>query len=348
MSKNINNHLLSKTVLNKSSQRNLSLDDTPNLSKRDFMTRGSILIACGGLVTFAPSSSSSSAVGLFTVARIPLRPTISILVNPIGFNGERIDPITKGYNLGGGYRHYKPSLMCFMQFDSDASPFGEGGVNGYSYAMGDPVLFIDPTGRSISTSEALRYTFAYLINGITLVAGVAMANPALIVAAVAGMTGTTLSLVASTQEEGTLQDVLNYAGLACSVVSAIANLRSATNKLSTIKKAASTVDKVKGVWKVANESISMTATGLTVAGTVSDNDEVKRVAACIGIAASISKVICNFEAYGLKAKPLHPKTRYNNPSSTLGLLADFKEQTRCADIIVAGLDIDKKIRNGYY
>ncbi|KXO12558.1 hypothetical protein AKG98_3752 [Moritella sp. JT01] len=346
MSKNINNHLLSKMVLKKSSQRNISLDDTPNLSKRNFMARGSILIACGGLVNFYPSSSS--AVGLFTVTRIPLRPTISILVNPIGFNGERIDPITKGYNLGGGYRHYRPSLMCFMQFDSDASPFGEGGVNGYSYAMGDPVLFIDPTGRSISLSEALRYTFAYIINGLTLVAGVVTANPLLVVGAIAGIAGTTFSLAAATQEEGTLKDTLNYVGLACSVVSAIANLGAATQALSSISNTASTVKKMQGVWKVVNESISVTAATLTVVGTASDNDGIKQAGAIVGIVGSISKVGCNFKAKGLKPKSRQPKTKLGNRSRKLGFMGDVKELTRGADIIVAGLDIDKKIRNGYY
>ncbi len=71
-----------------------------------------------------------------------------LLLEAIGFNGERIDPATGLYHLGQGYRTYNPALKRFHQFDSDASPFGRGGVNGYLYCFSNPVTFYDPTGRS--------------------------------------------------------------------------------------------------------------------------------------------------------------------------------------------------------
>ncbi|MFM5219612.1 RHS repeat-associated core domain-containing protein [Aeromonas hydrophila] len=64
----------------------------------------------------------------------------------IGFNGERLDPITGLYHLGLGYRAYNPGVMRFHAADS-LSPFGAGGVNSYAYCLGDPINLVDPTGH---------------------------------------------------------------------------------------------------------------------------------------------------------------------------------------------------------
>jgi RHS repeat-associated protein len=71
------------------------------------------------------------------VARLPGLP---------GFNGEQPDWVTGHYLLGNGYRAYNPTLMRFNSPDS-LSPFGEGGLNGYAYCVGDPVNRSDPTGH---------------------------------------------------------------------------------------------------------------------------------------------------------------------------------------------------------
>ena len=63
-----------------------------------------------------------------------------------GFDGERLDPVLGGYHLGNGYRMFSPGLMRFYSPDS-LSPFGEGGMNAYAYAKGDPVNLHDPTGH---------------------------------------------------------------------------------------------------------------------------------------------------------------------------------------------------------
>lgn len=62
------------------------------------------------------------------------------------FNGERPDPVTGHYLLGNGYRAYNPVLMRFNSPDS-LSPFAEGGVNAYSYCLGDPVNRQDRDGH---------------------------------------------------------------------------------------------------------------------------------------------------------------------------------------------------------
>lgn len=69
------------------------------------------------------------------------------LVSLLGFNGERVDPVTGHYLLGNGYRAFNPVLMRFNSPDS-WSPFGMGGLNAYSYCKGQPLLHVDPTGRS--------------------------------------------------------------------------------------------------------------------------------------------------------------------------------------------------------
>lgn len=74
------------------------------------------------------------------------RPADGGLFSLAGFNGEQLDPVTGLYLLGNGYRAYSPTLMRFLAPDS-MSPFGAGGLNAYSYCLGDPVNRVDPTGH---------------------------------------------------------------------------------------------------------------------------------------------------------------------------------------------------------
>ncbi len=64
----------------------------------------------------------------------------------LGFNGERVDPVSGTYHLGNGYRAYSPVLMRFNCPDS-LSPFGAGGINPYAYCAGDPINHTDPSGH---------------------------------------------------------------------------------------------------------------------------------------------------------------------------------------------------------
>lgn len=63
-----------------------------------------------------------------------------------GFNGERVDPVSGITHLGMGYRDYNPVLKRFHCPD-DWSPFGQGGINAYSYCAGDPINRADPSGH---------------------------------------------------------------------------------------------------------------------------------------------------------------------------------------------------------
>ena len=82
-------------------------------------------------ITYCPYGYPSAASGLLSL---------------LGFNGERPDPVTGHYLLGNGYRAFNPVLMRFNSPDS-FSPFGEAGINQYSYCLGDPVNRSDPSGH---------------------------------------------------------------------------------------------------------------------------------------------------------------------------------------------------------
>lgn len=74
------------------------------------------------------------------------RPADSGLSSLLGFNGERRDSATGYYLLGNGYRAFNPVLMRFNSPDS-WSPFGDGGLNPYTYCLGDPLNKSDETGH---------------------------------------------------------------------------------------------------------------------------------------------------------------------------------------------------------
>lgn len=65
----------------------------------------------------------------------------------LGFNGELRDSRNGWYLLGNGYRAYNPGVMRFHSPDG-LSPFGAGGINPYTYCLGNPIALRDPTGAS--------------------------------------------------------------------------------------------------------------------------------------------------------------------------------------------------------
>ena len=77
------------------------------------------------------------------------------LTSLLGFNGERPDPVTGHYLLGNGYRAFNPVLMRFNSPDS-WSPFGEGGLNCYSYCFGDPINLSDQNGHAPIPPKAIQ------------------------------------------------------------------------------------------------------------------------------------------------------------------------------------------------
>lgn len=76
----------------------------------------------------------------------------------VGFNGQ-LRERPGWYQLGNGHRIYNPILRRFHSPDR-MSPFERGGLNAYSYCLGDPVNLIDPTGQS---SEFLDFSSAWTV-----------------------------------------------------------------------------------------------------------------------------------------------------------------------------------------
>lgn len=79
----------------------------------------------------------------------------------LGFNGEHLDPATKLYFLGNGYRAFNSSLMRFHSPD-DESPFGAGGLNAMAYCLGDPVNRTDPSGHNSMITSLAKFILARL------------------------------------------------------------------------------------------------------------------------------------------------------------------------------------------
>lgn len=69
------------------------------------------------------------------------------LTSLLAFNGEVLEQDSGWYLLGRGYRAYNPGLMRFQSPDS-LSPFGSGGLNPYTYCLGNPIALRDPTGHA--------------------------------------------------------------------------------------------------------------------------------------------------------------------------------------------------------
>ena len=86
------------------------------------------------------------------------------LISLLGFNGERLDSVTDHYLLGNGYRAFNPVLMRFNSPDS-LSPFGKGGLNPYTYCLGDPINFHDPSGN-IALPKPLAKAFKKFLSTI--------------------------------------------------------------------------------------------------------------------------------------------------------------------------------------
>lgn len=114
-----------------------------------------------------------------------------------GFNGERIDPVSRTYHLGNGYRAYNPVLMRFNAPDS-MSPFGAGGINPYAYCAGDPINHTDPsghigTGQTIGLGLGILFAMgglmAIITGGSSIAAASAIASALSSVADVTGVGG---------------------------------------------------------------------------------------------------------------------------------------------------------------
>ena len=91
--------------------------------------------------------------------------TTGVKTSGFGFNGERTDGKTGYQFLGQGYRAYNPALGRFMQYDVH-SPFGKGGINGYTFAENNPIMKFDPAGESAASYTVMGIGILLAIIGI--------------------------------------------------------------------------------------------------------------------------------------------------------------------------------------
>ncbi|OTA15177.1 YD repeat [Xenorhabdus vietnamensis] len=110
---------------------------------------------------------------------------------PVGFNGQRADPVSGMYHLGNGYRTYNPVLRRFNSPDS-FSPFGAGGINPYAYCLNDPINRLDPTGHISSQAIAGIAMGVIGLLATIFTAGAAIAAAGGVMAAVAAASTTSL------------------------------------------------------------------------------------------------------------------------------------------------------------
>lgn len=89
----------------------------------------------------------------------------------LGFNGE-LRERPGWYHLGKGHRVYNPVLGRFHSPDP-LSPFDKGGLNPYTYCLGDPINHTDPTGNIaefLHIAALVGYGLALFHGGISLLA----------------------------------------------------------------------------------------------------------------------------------------------------------------------------------
>jgi RHS repeat-associated protein len=214
----------------------------------------------------------------------------SILKNIIGFNGERHDPATDLYHLGNGLRAYSPRLMRFYSADS-ISPFGAGGINSYTYCLGDPLNRIDHTGH-LSVSAwigiglgVLGLLISIATLGMGIAAGVSMmtTGTALAIAgSTFGIASAVTGIVSAALEESNPQasSALGWASMGFGIggfVTGIGASRLAATTALRVGNAGASAARVPQHGGLFGVSLVGTAvgTGVTVAGEVLDSDELR-------------------------------------------------------------------------
>lgn len=142
----------------------------------------------------------------------------------IGFNGERVDPVSRTYHLGNGYRAYNPALMRFNAPDN-LSPFGPGGINSYAYCSGDPINHADPSGHmSISAGVGIGVGILGILGGaFALLTGGASIGVAGAIAAAIGLAadGTGIASAATEESDPQASATLGWVSLGLGIASGV-------------------------------------------------------------------------------------------------------------------------------
>ncbi|WP_125830733.1 RHS repeat domain-containing protein [Pseudomonas sp. v388] len=177
------------------------------------------------------------------------------LLTLLGFNGELRDAQSGWYLLGKGYRAYNPVLMRFHSPDA-LSPFGAGGLNPYTYCLGNPIALRDPTGNAAVgyTGRERRPDEGAVPN---LSGGGGGAQAFAWIAVAAGVVATLIgvgSILASAGHSFPFSDALIKAGVVSETAGAATYIATAATGVSTAASTAYAIDP-------ENEAAGMVALG---------------------------------------------------------------------------------------
>ncbi|PKQ80138.1 RHS repeat-associated core domain-containing protein [Aeromonas sobria] len=185
--------------------------------------------------------TSAVAVGISllpTSVRLAMAQSMTVIPLHLGFNGEWLDPVLKGYHLGQGYRIYQPKLMRFNAPDS-LSPFNGGMHNAYVYCQNDPINFTDPSGH-LNISKILFGTFGMIagIVGIALAAptgGSSLLLAAGIIGSVASITSGALQLASGIIDDGDISRKLDIATIPFDIIGVVSGGYSAFKSVQNLR-----------------------------------------------------------------------------------------------------------------
>ena len=182
----------------------------------------------------------ASVVGLNTLSEnikrqsyTPYGDYTNVNMFALGYNGERRDPVTGVNHLGNGYRGFNPQLQRFNAPDS-WSPFGDGGLNSYTYCEGDPINNSDQTGHmSTQASAGLGIALSILGIGLAMVGGVsaigavtgakavAKASTVMVMSALPGIAGVATGVAATQVDDPEMAKALGGVSLSLGGISLI-------------------------------------------------------------------------------------------------------------------------------
>ncbi|MGL6150135.1 MAG: RHS repeat-associated core domain-containing protein [Aeromonas sobria] len=191
------------------------------------------------LIKIGQTSAVAAGISLLpTSVRLAMAQSMTVIPLHLGFNGEWLDPVLKGYHLGQGYRIYQPKLMRFNAPDS-LSPFNGGMHNAYVYCQNDPINFIDPSGH-LNISKILFGTFGMIagIVGIALAAptgGSSLVLAAGIIGGVASITSGALQLASGIIDDGDISRKLDIATIPFDIIGVVSGGYSAFKSVQNLR-----------------------------------------------------------------------------------------------------------------